>query len=101
MGAGGAVRVVAVAAGVPGRGVRVVEAVRGAVLGGAPAACLGGGDEPLDGGRFVEPGRTDEVLVEHHGGEVLVGASAVVVGLPAVRERPAPHVVRHTLSVDP
>ncbi|CAO0837836.1 hypothetical protein SMICM17S_01850 [Streptomyces microflavus] len=49
-----------------------------------------GGEEALHGGGFMDDGGPDEVLVEHHGGEVLVRAPAVVVGLPAVRERLAP-----------
>lgn len=46
--------------------------------------------------------RTYEVLVEDHGGELFVRtpAVAVVVGLPAVRERRAPHVLRHGSRVD-
>src|SRR5690348_8632819 len=46
--------------------------------------------------------RTYEVLVEDHGGELFVRtpAVAVVVGLPAVRERRTPHVLRHGSRVD-
>ncbi len=54
----------------------------------------------LGGARFTDLGVPDEVLVEHHGGEVVLRASAVVVGLPVVRERLAPHVVRHRNSLD-
>src|SRR5690606_17172420 len=62
----------------------------------------GGGQEAFDGGRRVDPGRAYEVLVEDHGGELFVRhpAVVVVVGLPAVRERRAPHVLRHGSRVD-
>ena len=59
----------------------VVELVVGASAAGVrPArglglgARLGGGQQPLDGGRLVDHGGPYEVLVEHHGGELFVRA---------------------------
>ncbi len=59
---------------------------------GGLGSCLRGGQEAFDGGRLVYDGRPYEGLVEHHGCELFVRHSAVVVvvGLPAVRGRRAP-----------
>jgi hypothetical protein len=101
-----AILVVVTTAAAPGA-VSVVEVV---VVGVTPAgaggvrlrARLGRGEQTLHRGRFVDLGGPYEVLVEHHGGEVLVRAPAVdrVLRVPAVLERPAPHVVRHAFRVD-
>jgi hypothetical protein len=48
----------------------------------------------------VYDGGPYEVLVEHQGGELLVRGPVVELGLLAVRERLAPQVVRHAVSVD-
>ncbi len=68
------------------------ECARRASASEASARACAAAQEALDGGRLMNHRRTYEVLVEDHGGELFVRtpAVAVVVGLPAVRERRPP-----------